>query len=394
MRAIQLANAEDPSQEEMKTLLLHAKQKDIPLDEFKKISQQVENDIKHKEKITAVAERTGMPLGEVFQILKQSERNIDKSVLNPEASSVSGSVSGSVSEASTTEFNSILQSPSDIDTKSQSTMESLDQDAMIEDYLVRKFTAPVGSTPEEIRKLNMFHLMQRAMLIVDSDNPSEEKMKDIICEAKRIGMPCDDLISIFQRTNCVEETREMTHSIVQGDCPHHEESENHHTFQKESQQISENVIVPVTVPVDHGTGVSVVTLPSVEDAARNDDRELNALSPSLSYIKSNDSTVPCSNMHPDENSLVEDTMGPGNTGDFQKEEIDGVGRIANGDDSSSVSARVEADPEPVAMNRAPTYDEANLCSISKSFSSIDTKKSFGSMSNINQDDLIEKFLAR
>eukprot|EP00957_Ditylum_brightwellii_P011438 864338-Ditylum_brightwellii.AAC.1 len=53
-----------------------------------------------------------------------------------------------------------------------SSMESLDLNDTIEYYLTR-FTPPVGATPEEIQKLNYFNLLQRAIVLGNSTNPSK-----------------------------------------------------------------------------------------------------------------------------------------------------------------------------------------------------------------------------
>uniref|UniRef100_A0A7S4QVH8 Uncharacterized protein n=1 Tax=Ditylum brightwellii TaxID=49249 RepID=A0A7S4QVH8_9STRA len=83
--------------------------------------------------------------------------------------------------------------------KSFGAIESMNQDDMIENFLARKFTAPVGASPEEIKNLTFFQLMMRAIDIADSKNPSKEDMAGIISHAKENGIPTNDIMKIFEK---------------------------------------------------------------------------------------------------------------------------------------------------------------------------------------------------
>eukprot|EP00957_Ditylum_brightwellii_P009591 723532-Ditylum_brightwellii.AAC.1 len=82
--------------------------------------------------------------------------------------------------------------------KSFGTVESLDQDSVIESYFTRKYTAPVGASPEEITRLNYFNAMQRALLLASSGIASREEMDAILDYAKSNGIETDEIVRVFE----------------------------------------------------------------------------------------------------------------------------------------------------------------------------------------------------
>eukprot|EP00957_Ditylum_brightwellii_P046267 3510683-Ditylum_brightwellii.AAC.1 len=87
-------------------------------------------------------------------------------------------------------------------------MESLNQDSVIEDYLARKYTAPVGTSIEEIKRLNYFHVMQRALLLTSSGNASKEEMDAILNYARSNSIETDEIVRVFEMCSSENDTSE------------------------------------------------------------------------------------------------------------------------------------------------------------------------------------------